>query len=327
MVMDYIYSGLSGPIGGIGNFCPPSPNNLLGVDMRVWNAMDCYAGRIIGFGPRYSFNSSIMGIMTAVALTGGAGLAAFFLGMISCIMFIFFIYRSIFYILGAYLTVAMMMVLAPLLFPMIVFKSTFKYFKAWLDMLFSGILTPMFIIAFLIFFISLVDTVMFKGMRYGSTIYITMDAVFNTVPGQDPADNIYKIREENKTVFSVKVISDPEQTSSRGGWWIQRVWNYVKEKGTEYANNWINGVAHDVVEGAGLGTYTTLDFSKLDPANAQPGETEKRLRSLTYIMVALFLVCAAGISLISTIPGMVSDMTSGGAEIMAMGVRGMFEPR
>lgn len=135
----------------------PFANNL-------WQSVDCALAYVVGgILPGFSVVNGMFGFLVGALFSGPIGVALFFLGLGVVLVLMYTLFQAVFILLGAYISLALLMVISPLMVPLVVLRATKGYFEKWLRLLISVILQPMFLFAYLTMMLVTMETVIFTG--------------------------------------------------------------------------------------------------------------------------------------------------------------------
>ncbi len=124
---------------------------------KLWFQFDCMIGRLFGAGnvAKYSLATSMVAVLGAALFSNIFGLALFMAGMTAILAVFFVIVRSVFVVLLALLSLGFAAIVAPIFIPTLLFKYTTPYFLKWINLIVQSIVQPVFVMAFLMFALSL----------------------------------------------------------------------------------------------------------------------------------------------------------------------------
>jgi hypothetical protein len=138
------------------NQCPFA-NNL-------WESVDCGLAYLVGgILPGFGVENGLFGFLVASLFSGPIGVATFFFGLGVMLVLVYTLFQAVYILLGAYVSLALLMAISPLMVPLLVLKVTKGYFEKWLRLLMSVILQPMFLFAYLTMMLLTMESVIFTG--------------------------------------------------------------------------------------------------------------------------------------------------------------------
>ncbi len=155
---------LPGPAGGLNRssielhipITTTSPNGQTSVTMqdvkqevRLWNALDCILGMLFGMVAGVAFWTGIVSLIMATAMSGPLGIAILFGTIMLMFTIILYVMRCIFYIMHAYLAIAVILIFVPLVIPTLMFRRTMSYFTKWLFIYIGIIFQPFILVIFM----------------------------------------------------------------------------------------------------------------------------------------------------------------------------------
>lgn len=130
----------------------------------VWYRVDCTLNYLVGgILPGSTIGGGIIGFFVAALFSGTVGIAIFIMGMGIVLVLLKSLVQAIFVLLAAYLSLAVLSLIAPLMVPMILFRYTFGYFDKWVRLMFGVMIQPIFLFAYLNMFLLMIDVTLFTG--------------------------------------------------------------------------------------------------------------------------------------------------------------------
>jgi type IV secretory pathway VirB6-like protein len=117
--------------------------------LSVWITIDCLAGLLIGVAGGVIRDVGIFSMILAMLSSGPLGITCFVATITFLLTLLLLIIRSVFLVMQAYLTIAVILMFLPLVIPTIMFRRTYDYFARFLSMYTGIIFQPVIMIIFL----------------------------------------------------------------------------------------------------------------------------------------------------------------------------------
>ncbi len=148
---------------------------------KVWTAMDCILGKLMGFAGSEGNSmliASVFGLMAGFFFGGSFGLIAFF-GIVGLLWgVLMFVFKAAFAFLNGFMLACFAVIISPLFIPLLLMQAPSQYFKGWYELLLGAFIMPLLVVGYCIFALSIYNKVLFEGER-AATIRKTMDKAFS----------------------------------------------------------------------------------------------------------------------------------------------------
>lgn len=134
----------------------------------IWQRLDCLLKNIIVGGAEMA-TSPLFPLMAALFWTNIFGMVICWMIFWTIVVTFLLIIRCAYVFLASYLFLSVLLILAPLFVPMILFEATKNMFQSWLTLVFSMLLQPAILLAFMVFYFSVLHNV-FNCQPVGSDL-------------------------------------------------------------------------------------------------------------------------------------------------------------
>ena len=205
----------------LGNYCTNALSTIrnFNIDMNnlsIWLRVDCMIEHLIGgILPNHTVATGILGFLFAAFFSGSVGVALFLLGISIILVLVRAFIQAVFTLLSAYLSMAMLAMIAPMVIPLILFKSTKAFFEKWLRLIIGVILQPIFLFAFLNMFLLAMDISLFTS-KYSLYQTIMCNNDTHTQIGSFVQHRGMVLDRVNETaVASISIIQRPNARDAR----------------------------------------------------------------------------------------------------------------
>lgn len=145
------------------NFSDETIYPYSGMDLRLWDTLDCRLAKYTGVGEIEEAESEPQLVLIAIASLWSTvwGILIFLFGIISILFIIMFILRMVNAYLMAVVGLILLVYFSPLFIPAALFEKTKSIFDAWLKQLISYTVQPIILFGFLAIFLAITDHVIF----------------------------------------------------------------------------------------------------------------------------------------------------------------------
>lgn len=203
---------------------------------KVWELMDCIAGKMFGFvigtGGKADMvlTTSMLGLISGFLFGGAWGVVIFF-GMLGVLVTLFMmIVRTVIGFISSYLMICVMLIISPLLMPLTFLRATTPYFESWWRIILAAFLTPIVITSYVMFALIIYDKMLFADDALVQVLF-KYDNIKNALKESRPAGSCpttgdylsYKdkltdaqVKAEQKKVYSVPLMQQTVMTMLSG---------------------------------------------------------------------------------------------------------------
>lgn len=144
--------------------CPTYNDWIDAPELLIWDAVDCSLNSLVGgiFSP-ISMTMGILGFILSCLVSNTLGVIIGLMGIRLVTQLIWAVIRALYIFIGAYIAIALMVLISPIFIPMILLNVTKSYFDRWLKALIAFILQPLFLFAYLAMLLAAYDVIVYSG--------------------------------------------------------------------------------------------------------------------------------------------------------------------